>query len=113
MHERSLLMALLHQVHCIQAQNGDADVEEIAVEAGPLSGVEPDLLSTAFTEFTPQHPYARLTIRVVPMTFLCKSCCQTWTMERFASECPACLSTNVQITGGDAFRLLHVTLKDS
>jgi Zn finger protein HypA/HybF involved in hydrogenase expression len=33
-------------------------------------------------------------------------------VERFSSECPACHSPMVQITGGDAFRLLYVTLRD-
>ena len=112
MHERSLLMALLRQVNRIQAENHAAAVVEIAVEAGPLSGVEPDLLSSAFTEFAPQYPQARLTINVVPVTALCQSCHETWTVQRFASACPACYSTRVQITGGDAFQLLSVTLRD-
>jgi len=112
MHERSLLISLLHMVNSIQADNNNADVEEIEVEVGRLSGVEPALLSIAFQEFAPQYPHGRLTIRVVPVTALCQSCRQTWTMERFASECPVCRSAKVQITGGDAFQLLYVTLKD-
>ncbi|MFO0811906.1 MAG: hydrogenase maturation nickel metallochaperone HypA [Gemmatales bacterium] len=112
MHERSLLQALLKQVNQIQVEHGQRDVEEIAVEAGALSGVEPLLLSTAFTEFAPQFPHARLTIQVVPVSARCQSCQQTWTMEQFSSECPSCHSSLVQITGGDAFRLLHVTLGD-
>jgi len=112
MHERSLLQALLKQVNQLQAEYGQNEVEEIAVEAGALSGVEPLLLSSAFKEFAPQFPNAKLTIQVVPVTALCQSCCQSWSVAQFSSECPACHSPWVQITGGDAFRLLHVTLRD-
>lgn len=112
MHERSLLLAMLRQVNRISAENNHADVEEIVVEAGTLSGVEPDLLRAAFQELHSQYLHTKLTIRVIPVTARCQSCGQVWNMEQFKSECPACHSPKVQITGGDAFRLLHVTLKD-
>jgi Zn finger protein HypA/HybF involved in hydrogenase expression len=33
-------------------------------------------------------------------------------MEQFQSICPLCQSTDLQIIGGDTFRLLHVTLNE-
>lgn len=113
MHERSLLLALLHQVSRIQAEHGDAAVEEIAVEAGWLSGVEPALLRSAFLEFAPQYPQASLTVQTVPVTAQCQACRHAWDMDRFTGACPACRSPLVQITGGDALRLLYVTLKEN
>lgn len=112
MHERSLLLALLTQVDRIQAEHDHAPVEEITVDAGRLSGVEPTLLCSAFEEFTPRHPHARLIVKESPVTAMCHNCSQTWAMDRFVSQCPHCRSLRVQITGGDAFLLLHVTLKD-
>ena len=113
MHERSLLLALLKQVSQIMADHGGAEVEEIAVEVGALSGVEATLLRSAFIEFAKSLPGATLKVNEVPITAICQDCIRTITMERFLSLCPACQSSRVQITGGDTFRLLHVTLKDN
>lgn len=112
MHERSLMLALLNQVARIQAEHEGAVVEEIAVEVGALSGVEPILLKSAFAEFAESYPGTALLMNEVPVTAICQDCGQTMTMERFLSRCSICQSTSVQITGGDTFRLLHVTLKD-
>ncbi|MBL8822342.1 MAG: hydrogenase maturation nickel metallochaperone HypA [Planctomycetia bacterium] len=112
MHERSLMLALLKQVSSIQEEYGGAAVLEIAVEAGSLSGVEPELLHEAFREFVTQHPQANLTVKTGLVTARCKSCEHKWAMEKFASECPACQSSSVQITGGDAFQLLYVKLME-
>ncbi len=113
MHERSLMLALLKQVARIQTDHNGAVVEEIAVEVGALSGVEAVLLQSAFAEFAGSYPGTRLLANEVPVTAICQDCGQRMTMERFASLCPVCQSTKVQITGGDTFHLLYVTLKDN
>lgn len=112
MHERSLLVTLLKQVSAIQVEHGGAAVQEIAVEAGSLSGVEPLLLQNAFLEFAPRFPEAILSIQRTPVTARCQTCHHSWSMDVFLSECPACHQPRVQITGGDEFRLISVTLKD-
>ena len=112
MHERSLMLALLKQVARIQTEHDGAAVEEIAIEVGALSGVEPVLLQSAFAELAESIHDARLLMNVVPVTAICQDCSQRMTMERFLSRCSQCQSPNVQITSGDTFRLLHVTLKD-
>lgn len=112
MHERSLMVALLKQVSRIQADHDSAVVEEIAIEVGVLSGVEAILLQSAFGEFAEMYPGARLLANEVPVTAICQDCGQRMSMVRFVSLCPKCQSPKLQITGGDTFRLLHVTLKD-
>lgn len=113
MHERSLMLTLLKQVERIRAEHDNAPVTEIAVEVGVLSGVEATLLTTAFSEFADSFPDAQLNIQELPVTALCQECQHIITMDRFLSVCPSCRSSKVQITGGDTFRLLHVTLNDS
>lgn len=108
MHERSLVTALLKQVAQIQSEHGAAAVREIVVEVGPLSGVEPELLNSAYADLVKSD--AQLVIKRVPLTVYCLWCRFTSSLDRFQSVCPCCQSMDLQMTGGDAFRLLHVTL---
>ena len=48
MHEESLVRSLLHQVEDLAQQHHATEVEDIEVEIGPLSGVEPLLVREAF-----------------------------------------------------------------
>ena len=112
MHERSLIATLLKQVARIQAEQGGGSVTEIAVEVGPLSGVEPVLLKSSFDKMSKDFPNSVLIVNEIAITALCQDCGQTNTMDRFRSQCSKCHSEKMQITGGDTFRLLHVTLNE-
>ena len=48
MHEMSICQALMDQVERIATEQGAKQVDSIVLSIGPLSGVEPDLLSRAF-----------------------------------------------------------------
>jgi len=48
MHELSVCLALLEKVEAIARARGATAVEHILLRVGPLSGVEPSLLMTAF-----------------------------------------------------------------
>lgn len=108
MHERSLILALLKHVAQIQSLHDGAAVSEIMVELGPLSGVEPELLHSAYGALADTN--AKLIIDEVPLDVRCLTCRSRSCMKTFESICPICQSTELQIIGGDTFRLLHVTL---
>ena len=48
MHELSICLSLLEQVQAIARQHGATRVERIQLQIGPLSGVEGDLLRSAY-----------------------------------------------------------------
>ncbi len=110
MHERSLIRSLLEHVAQIQNLHEGATVSEITVELGPLSGVEPELLRSAYGAIADSN--TKLIIHEVPLEVRCLACESCSSMLRFQSICPLCQSTELQIIGGDAFRLLHVTLNE-
>ena len=68
MHEQSLIKSLLTQVEQICRQHDSERVTEVRIEVGPLTGVEPLLLLSAFDLLTPQSVAAgaRLVIDKVP-----------------------------------------------
>ncbi len=115
MHERSLVAALLKQVETIRRREGAGAVREVRLEIGPLSGVEPLLVESAFRELVRGTAVvdAQLLIDDVPLTGRCRSCDAAITIEHFRFHCPDCGSSSVQVTGGDEVRLLSVSIEDA
>ena len=111
MHERSLVKALLKQVEEIRRQHDAEHVTEVRVEVGPLSGVEPLLLATAFDQLTPESPAAaaNLVIDDVALLAECTSCGCEFAVSHFVFRCPTC-GGNVRVTRGDQLQLVSVSL---
>ena len=114
MHEVSLVRQLLNQVAAVAAEHGCAQVEEFLIEIGPLSGVEPLLVRSAYEQLTAgsADPHAMLAINEVPLESVCDCCNRTFIVERFRIVCPQCGSSNVRIVRGDECRLVSVTIHE-
>jgi len=113
MHEHSLVRSLLSQVHDHVAPHADCRVDEIRVEIGPLAGVEPLLVRSAFEQLVEASSArgARLVIDEVPLSAVCTECEEAFEVERFQFRCPACGSVQVRVTRGDEFRLVSITIE--
>ncbi len=113
MHEVSLVRALLQQVERICKLHEGAAIEQIDVEIGPLSGVEPLLVSEAFQVVASSTPCAKaaLVIHEVPLKARCQDCGRESIVADFNFSCGICGSHALRITQGDEFRLLSVTLQ--
>lgn len=113
MHESSLVRTLLNQVAALLAEHHGESVEEICVELGPLSGVEPLLIQSSFEQLAPEHEMsgARLIINEIPLEAKCRQCGVTFEIERFRFLCSSCGSSDVQVVRGDEFRLLDITIR--
>jgi hydrogenase nickel incorporation protein HypA/HybF len=112
MHETSLVRSLLTQVEQIAAQHGGTAVTRVEVEVGPLSGVEPLLVRSAFDRLVDRSrwPSAELVVEEVSLRACCPSCGAEFTIEDFTFRCPECASSSLRVTRGDQFRLLNVTI---
>ncbi|MEZ6057609.1 MAG: hydrogenase maturation nickel metallochaperone HypA [Planctomycetaceae bacterium] len=123
MHEQSLVASLLQQADAIRRQHAGSRVTEVRVEVGPLSGVEPLLLVSAF-EQQRQHfigdtephsaatfQFAKLSIDHVPLSARCRSCDAEFEVADFVFRCPTCQG-NVDVTRGDELQLVSVTVDD-
>lgn len=113
MHEASLVRSLLKQVERLCEQYGGRAVEQIDVEIGPLSGVEPLLVREAFDMLAPDSSSrdAILKIHEVPLMACCRDCNAQFLMPSFHFVCPDCSSNSIHITKGEEFRLLDVTIR--
>ncbi len=113
MHEASLVRTLLDKVAALLAEHQGDSVEEVLVELGPLSGVEPLLVQSAFEQLAAGHGLAgtKLIINEIPLEAKCRQCDVLFEIERFKFRCSACGSSDVQVMRGDEFRLLSITIR--
>jgi hydrogenase nickel incorporation protein HypA/HybF len=112
MHESSLVRSLLGQVESIRIEQGGLAVDEIRIEVGPLSGVEPLLVQSAFEQAAPAFAMGtpRLVIDDVPLSARCTKC-GVVEVPLTKISCPICGSQHIQIVGGDEVRLISVAIQ--
>jgi hydrogenase nickel incorporation protein HypA/HybF len=110
-HEHSLVRALLAQVERLAEAEGAGEVEEVRVKVGPLSGVEPLLIETAFQVLAPRTSVgkARLVIDEIPLVARCADCGHDFEVPDFRFRCPVCECRKVEVTAGDGFILESIT----
>ena len=113
MHEYSLVRALFGEVEKLASTSGKGIVTEVRVQIGPLSGVEPLLLCSAFADLVPHSaiPAAELIVAEVPLTADCLDCGQECEVAEFRFRCPHCKATRLRVTGGDAMVLENITME--
>lgn len=113
MHEASLVRSLLRQVSDLLADHQADSVATIRVEMGPLSGVERVLVEIAFADQVDATPCcgAQLEVTEMPLSAICRECDAEFSIQSFRFICRECGSTQVQVTGGEDFRLLDVELR--
>jgi hydrogenase nickel incorporation protein HypA/HybF len=103
MHEFSMVRSLLGQVIKIATENGGGMVKEIRVRCGPLAGVEPMLMQTAFESLRGQWGMddAELRIAEEPLVVDCRGCGDRFEPVKFRFVCPHCGSTDTLVVCGD------------
>lgn len=114
MHEYSLVRRLLAQVRETAGPHSDAAVEEVVITIGPLAGVEPLLVASAFEFLVCDTPFAatRLVIEQVPLRLTCAACDSEYKTMDVDFACPNCLSRNTRVTDGDGVMLRHLVLRE-
>lgn len=112
MHELSVCQALLTQVTEIAIDRGASTVARINVEVGPLSGVEPALLASAFEVVRAGSCAAKATLSITTtaVTISCLSCgAESQTLPN-RLLCAVCGGYRTSIVCGDELRLRGIEL---
>lgn len=111
MHEYSIVASLLERVDAeARARNATA-VGRVAVKIGELSGVEIDLLRTAFETFRERTlcAGAELTIEAVAARWACRGCGREIARGALLA-CPAC-GRPARLVGGDEILLQSIEME--
>ena len=111
MHEYSLMLALMERVEQEAASRRAVAVHRVRIRIGELSGVEPDLLESAFSIVRERTicEHAVIEITRVPAQWEC-SRCQAPLAAGGLLQCAAC-GAPARLTRGDEILLEQVELE--
>lgn len=107
MHEMSITMAVLD---AIVSKVGDARVTEVRLEIGKLSGVVVDSVRFCFDLAAEGTTVAgaRLVVDEPSGRGRCRTCGAEFTVDDYIVLCPACDSSNVDVSAGRELRIVSV-----
>ncbi len=111
MHEYSIVEALIERVDELARERQAKSVRGVLVSIGELSGVEPDLLATAYATFRERTvcENAKLTILPVAARWDCPECRQGIARGEIL-ECPRC-GIAARLSAGDEIVLERVEME--
>ena len=102
MHELSLIQNIFATILKIAADNQLQRITKVTLQIGQLRQVVPEFLQFAFTATAKDTiaAEAQLVIEHIPITVLCQSCSQKFTVTENIYICPYCQSTKLEILSG-------------
>lgn len=103
MHEMSLCEGVLQILESESAKQNFKIVKKVALEIGPLSGVEVEALKFSFDVVMKGSlaENSELIIIETPATAWCMQCAETVTINERYDDCPQCGSAQLQVTTGE------------
>jgi len=112
-HELAVAQALVEQVDAVIDQHGATQASLIRVRIGPLAGVVPELLATAFplAAAGSRMEHAVLDLVAAPIKVRCQTCGAETEAAMNRLICGACGDWHTQILSGDELLLESVELE--
>jgi hydrogenase nickel incorporation protein HypA/HybF len=112
MHELSVCQALLDQVEALARTHHASRVERIVLQVGPLSGVEGELLRTAYpiAAAGTVAEDAELVLEAVPVRVRCRTCGHESDAAPNRLVCGQCGDYRTDLASGDELLLARVEL---
>ena len=112
MHEYSIVQSLLNSCEENAKANDAEKVTKVVVKIGVMSGVEPDLLQTAFDTFKEETicSEAQFIINLQPILIRCHKCEEESTLEKNEYNCPKCKSVELDVIDGEEMYLMQLEL---
>jgi hydrogenase nickel incorporation protein HypA/HybF len=113
MHEYSIVQSLLDQCEDTAKANNATKVTKVVVKIGVMSGVEPDLLKTAFDTFkeATMCEYCEYIQKIQPIIVKCRDCNEDSTLTDKEYSCPKCKSIELDIIDGEDLILMQLELE--
>lgn len=112
MHELAICQGLINQLDRIAAENNARQVEKIYLHIGPLSGVVPELLQSAFSIASADTvaDQAQLIIEAMPIRIYCSQCDSESDVRANRLVCAQCGNWQTTLISGDELLLQRVEL---
>jgi hydrogenase nickel incorporation protein HypA/HybF len=112
-HELAVAQALVEQVEAVIRQHGASSVSLIRVRIGPLAGVVPELLGSAFPLAAAGSRMERAVLDLVaaPIKVRCQTCGAETEAAMNRLVCGACGDWHTQVISGDELLIESVELE--
>ena len=113
MHEFSIVDSLLHLAEEHATKHNAKKVTKLEIKIGILSGVEPDLLKTAFETFKEGTicEEAEFIMNIQPVVIKCQECGFEGELKKDEYLCPKCQSPELKIIDGEDMYLMSLELE--
>lgn len=110
MHEYSIVQALINSCEEHAVANNATKITKVVVKIGKLSGVEPDLLQTAFDTFKEKTmcENAQMQLNIQPVVIQCNTCGVESILEDLQYCCKNCQSIDVKVLDGEDMYLMQL-----
>jgi hydrogenase nickel incorporation protein HypA/HybF len=113
MHEYSIVQSLLDQCEENARANDATKVTKVVVKIGVMSGVEPDLLQTAFDTFKEGTMCSECEYiqNIQKIKIKCHKCDSVSELEKSEYCCPHCQSVELDVLDGEDLMLMQLELE--
>lgn len=113
MHEYSIVQSLLDSCEENAIKNNAIKVTKVVVKIGVMSGVEPELLRTAFDTFKEKTlcEEANFIINIQPVVIKCNKCLNESVLQSIEYCCPGCKDADIEILDGEDMYLMQLELE--
>ena len=113
MHEYSIVQALLNQCEEQAAKHNTDKIVKVVTKIGVLSGIEPDLMRTAFDTFKEGTvcEEADFIMNIQKVVIKCSECHKEAVLEKHEYLCPYCKSGSVTVVDGNDMYLMSLEME--
>jgi hydrogenase nickel incorporation protein HypA/HybF len=114
MHEYSIVDSLLELADKHAREHNAKKVTKLEIKIGVLSGVEPELLKTAFETFKEGTicEEAEFIMKIQPVVIKCQECGFEGELKKDEYLCPNCKNSKLSILDGEDMYLMSLELED-
>jgi len=113
MHEYSIVQSLLDSCEENAKKNNSKKITKVTVKIGVMSGVEVDLLKTAFDTFKEgtMCEECEFVTNIQPVLIECRKCKSKSELKKNEYMCPLCQSSDVDVIDGEDMYLMQLEME--
>ena len=112
MHEGAIAAALIQNILEVREKEKLSSLKTVTILIGRMHQVIPSVLQNHYRLLKKEYPplaKSKLVIEIAPVAITCRACGQVTVLEQAAFACPACASTDIEISGGREMHLKDIT----
>ena len=113
MHEYSIVTSLLDLCEENAKKESAEKITKVEVKIGKLSGVEPDLLQTAFDTFKEKTicEEAEFVMHIQDVVIRCNVCKKEFILKENEFSCPVCKGYDIETIDGEDMYLMRLEME--